>query len=72
SARSWKVSRAEIEKRGYDLTAINPNAAEAIKHRSATAIAADLASKQARILEIMQELQEMLEPEGSEDNGGEE
>ena len=73
SARSWIVTREEIEKRGYDLSAVNPNAAEAIKHRSALSIAADLASKQARILEIMQEMQEMLEPESvvSGRNGGE-
>ena len=67
SERSWIVPVAEIAARNYDLTATNPNAAQAIKHRSPTAIAADIASKQTRILEIMEEVQEMLEPQ----NGGE-
>lgn len=65
SERSWIVPVADIVARNYDLTATNPNAAQAIKHRSPTAIAADIANKQARILEIMEEVQEMLEPKTS-------
>ncbi len=61
SDRSWIVPVADIIARNYDLSATNPNAAKAIKHRSPTAIAAGIASKQARLLEIMEEVQEMLE-----------
>jgi type I restriction enzyme M protein len=62
SERSWIVPVADVVARNYDLTATNPNAAQAIKHRSPSAIAAGIARKQARILEIMTEVQEMLEP----------
>ncbi|HMN39642.1 MAG TPA: class I SAM-dependent DNA methyltransferase [Phycisphaerales bacterium] len=62
SERSWIVPVEEIIKRNYDLSAINPNADKAVKHRSPAAIAADIASKEQRILEIMQEIQEILEP----------
>lgn len=62
SERSWVVPVANIVKRNYDLSAINPNADKAIKHRSPAAIAADIASKEQRILEIMEEIQEILEP----------
>jgi type I restriction enzyme M protein len=67
SERSWVVPVADIVKRNYDLSAINPNADKAIKHRSPAAIAADIASKEQRILEIMEEIQEILEP--AHDNG---
>lgn len=65
SDRSWIVPVDEIIARNYDLSASNPNAAAAIKHRSPAAIAADIASKQTRILEIMEEIQELLEPKGN-------
>ena len=62
SERSWVVPVTEIVKRNYDLSAVNPNADKAVKHRSPAAIAADIASKEQRILEIMEEIQEILEP----------
>ena len=62
SERSWVVPVAEIVRRDYDLSAINPNADKAVKHRSPSAIAADIAAKEQRILEIMGEVQEILEP----------
>lgn len=65
SERSWIVPVEEIIARNYDLSASNPNAAAAIKHRSPAAIAADIASKQTQILEIMEEIQELLEPKGN-------
>jgi len=68
SERSWIVPVADIVKRNYDLSAINPNADKAIKHRSPAAIVADIASKEQRILEIMEEIQEILEP--AQRNGG--
>ena len=62
SERSWVVPVAEIVRRNYDLSAINPNAEKAVKHRSPSAIAADIAAKEQRILEIIEEIQEILEP----------
>ncbi len=69
SERSWLVSVAEIVARNYDLSAINPNAKAAVEHRRPAAIAADIAGKEQRILEIMEEIQELLAPEenGQED-----
>jgi type I restriction enzyme M protein len=34
SARSWTVSRAEIEARGFDLKAVNPNRKAEVDERS--------------------------------------
>lgn len=65
SDRSWIVPVETIIANNYDLSASNPNAAVAIKHRSPATIAADIASKQTRILEIMEEIQELLEPKGN-------
>ncbi len=62
SERSWIVPVADIIKRNYDLSAINPNADKAVRHRSPAAIAADIVAKEQRILEIMEEIQEILEP----------
>ncbi len=71
SERSWIVPVAEIADRNYDLSAVNPNAKAAIEHRSPAAIAADIAAKEHRILEIMEEIQETLAPQnnGVEDEG---
>jgi type I restriction enzyme M protein len=65
SERSWLVPVEEIVERNYDLSAINPNAKAAVEHRSPAAIAADIAGKEQRILEIMEEIQELLAPEGN-------
>ena len=65
SERSWLVPVEEIIERNYDLSAVNPNAKAAMEHRSPAAIAADIAAKEQRILEIMEEIQEILAPEGN-------
>lgn len=65
SERSWIVPVGEIVERNYDLSAINPNAIAVVEHRSPAAIAADIAGKEQRILEIMEEIQEVLAPEGN-------
>lgn len=67
SDRSWIVPVEQIVARNYDLSATNPNAVNAIKHRSSTAIAAAIATKQTRILEIIEEVQELLNPNGNEE-----
>jgi len=65
SERSWLVPVEEIVERNYALSAVNPNARAAVEHRSPAAIAADIAAKEQRILEIMEEIQELLAPEGN-------
>ncbi len=65
SERSWIVQVEDIIKRNYDLSAVNPNARAAVKHLRPAAIAADIAAKEQRILEIMEEIQELLAPEGN-------
>ena len=64
SERSWIVPVEE----NYDLSAVNPNAKAAVEHRSPAAIAADIAGKEQRILEIMEEIQELLAPEANDNN----
>jgi type I restriction enzyme M protein len=60
SEKSWIVPIEEIVIKNYDLSAVNPNAKTAKTHRSPTVIAADIAKKQERILEIMEEIQEIF------------
>ena len=67
SEKSWIVSVEDIADRKYDLSAVNPNAKIAKKHRSPTVIAADIAQKQERILEIMEEIQEVLTRKDNEE-----
>ena len=62
SDKSWILSVEDIAARNYDLSAVNPNAKTAKKHRSPSVIAADIAQKQERVLEIMAEIQELFEP----------
>jgi type I restriction enzyme M protein len=68
SERSWIVPIEEVVAKNYDLSASNPNSAKSIQHRSPAVIAADIASKEARILEIMEEIQEVLQPAGNNDD----
>lgn len=63
--KSWIVTAEEIVAKNYDLSAINPNAKAAAKHRLPAVIAADIAQKHERILEMMGEIQELL----TDDNG---
>lgn len=71
SKHSWIVPVKEIVARNYDLSAVNPSAKAIIEHRSPATIAADIAAKEQRILDIMEEIQELLAPEGNdqEDDG---
>lgn len=62
SDRSWVVTVKEIVARNYDLSAVNPEAEAAVARRHPSVIAADIMTKEQRILEIMQEIQELLEP----------
>jgi type I restriction enzyme M protein len=58
--RCWVVTREELQARGYDLSAHNPNRQNNFAHRPPEELAADLADKQARIAELIEEIQELL------------
>jgi type I restriction enzyme M protein len=60
SEKSWLVPVEEVVGKNYDLSASNPNAKRMTQHRPPAVIAADISSKQERVLEIMQEIQELL------------
>ena len=57
---SWIVSINETKERGYDLTARNPNRAEAETYRHPAEITASLLEKERQILGIIEELHEMV------------
>jgi type I restriction enzyme M protein len=64
--RCWVVPVEELAARDYDLSARNPNRANDLAHRPPEELAADIAAKQARIAELIGEIQELLAGE----NGG--
>ncbi len=63
NARCWVTPAAEIAARNYDLSARNPNRTNDFTHRPPAELAADIADKQARIAELVAEIQELLEKE---------
>ncbi len=60
TASSWIVTAEEIEKRGYDLTARNPNRPEGEELPSPVEIVAGLLEKEREILAILQDLEDIL------------
>ncbi len=64
--RCWLVSREELAQRNFDLSARNPNRPDDFAHRPPEEIAADIADKQARIAELIAEIQELLAGENGE------
>jgi len=50
----------ELVERGYDLSARNPNRSNDFAHRPPEELAANIAAKQARIAELIAEIQEIL------------
>jgi type I restriction enzyme M protein len=58
--RCWLVSRKELAERNFDLSARNPNRPDDFSHRPPEEIAADIADKQARIAELIAEIQEVM------------
>ncbi len=64
--RCWVVPCDELVKRGYDLSARNPSRQNGFAHRPPEELAADLADKQARIAELIAEIQELLAGENAE------
>jgi type I restriction enzyme M protein len=59
--RSWSVPILEIEHRGWDLTARNPNRPEDDQHRPALDLVRSIRNREERILELLTELEGMLE-----------
>lgn len=58
--RCWVVPVEELVERGYDLSARNPHASNNLAHRPPEELAADIADKQARIAELIAEIQGLL------------
>ncbi|MFO0651439.1 MAG: N-6 DNA methylase [Polyangiales bacterium] len=62
--RSWSVAVEELEKKGWDLTARNPNRKREVDGRSAAEIVRSMREKEERILVLLTEIEGMLEGEG--------
>ena len=61
---SWTIPMKEIAKRGFDLSARNPNRKEDLAHRPALELVQSVKGKEERIVELLSELENML-AEGS-------
>ena len=57
---SWSVPIEELVERGYDLSAKNPNQENASKIRPAKELLQSIKTKEAQIVELMDELEEIL------------
>lgn len=60
-ANSWNMPIAAIVARGYDLSAKNPNKIDDYEHRSALELVQSIKVKEARIADLLQELENILE-----------
>ena len=69
SEHSWIVSAEEIKKKGYDLTARNPNRKEVETLPPPTEILASLLEREREILSIVEELNELLGNNAGEKDG---
>jgi type I restriction enzyme M protein len=58
---SWTLPLADIAANGYDLSAKNPNKVDDYEHRPALELVQSIKAKEARINELLDELQSMLE-----------
>lgn len=57
---SWAVPAKEIEQRGYDVSARNPNRKEEYDHRPALQLVQSIKAKEDRIGELLRELETLL------------
>lgn len=64
SENSWSVPLADIVAKGYDLSAKNPNKVDDCEHRPALELVQSIKTKEARISELLDELQSLLERAG--------
>lgn len=60
---SWTLTIAEIIKRGYDLSAKNPNRKDDYEHRPALELVQSIKAKEERIMDLLNELEGILEAE---------
>jgi type I restriction enzyme M protein len=58
---SWTVPIADIMAKGYDLSAKNPNKTDDYEHRPALELVQSIKVKEARIAELLDELESLLE-----------
>ncbi len=58
---SWIVPVTEIIERGYDLSAKNPNRKDDYEHRPALELVQSIKAKESRIMDLLNELEEILE-----------
>lgn len=63
SENSWLVSIEEIEKRGFDLSAKNPNRKDDYEHRPALDLVQSIKTKEERVFALLDELEDLLESE---------
>lgn len=57
---SWTMSLADIVAKGYDLSAKNPNKVDDYEHRPALELVQSIKAKEARITELLDELETLL------------
>ncbi len=60
SERSWTVERAEIERRGYDLKAVNPNRKHVADERTPLEIVDEIEARGAEVADAVVRLRELL------------
>jgi type I restriction enzyme M protein len=60
-ANSWTVSIADVAAYNYDLSAKNPNKVDDYAHRPAMELVQSIKAKEARIAELLEELETLLE-----------
>lgn len=58
---SWTLSRADIEKQNFNLSAKNPNRKDDYEHRPALDLVQSIKTKEERVFALLSELEEMLE-----------
>ncbi|MEA2676079.1 MAG: type restriction enzyme protein [Chloroflexota bacterium] len=60
SEHSWTLARAEIEARGFDLKAVNPNAKSDVDTRTPAELLAEIEERHAEVGEAIAELRRLL------------
>lgn len=63
SDRSWTVTRAEIEARGFDLKAVNPNAKSDVDTRTPAELLAEIEARHAEVGAAIHELRHLIQGE---------
>ena len=61
--RSWTVNRAELEARGYDLKAVNPNAKAAVDTRTPGELLDEIEARGREVDAAIARLRRLLAPD---------